>query len=248
MNSREIEKMAQMEDEYWWHVGKKYLVGPLIEKHFGGRYDLDILEVGCGTGALTSYLQKYGKVTAFDKSEDAVNYCTKKGIANVFVADISKFASEDYFEKYDLVLALDVLEHVQDDVGAMEKVLKMLKPGGVFFINVPAHKFLWSEHDEALEHKRRYHRLELTRKLIDAGFEIISNSYFVTFVSPLILFYRAWGNIFGKSAYPKTSYVILPKPLNNFLVWLLKLETKILLRYRFPFGVTLNVIAKKKPL
>lgn len=114
-----------------------------------------------------------------------------------------------------------------------------------FFVNVPAHKFLWSEHDEALEHKRRYHRLELTKKLNDAGFEIVSNSYFVTIISPLIILYRAWGNIFGKSAYPKTSYVLLPKKLNDFFVTLLKIETRLLLKTFIPFGVTLNVVAKK---
>ena len=150
-----------------------------------------------------------------------------------------------FARKFNLILALDVLEHVQDDVLVMQKIRKMLTDDGLFFVNVPAHKFLWSEHDEALEHKRRYHRVELTKKLSDAGFEIVSNSYFVTVISPLIILYRMWGNIFGKSAYPKTSYVLLPKKLNDFFVALLKIETRILLKTHIPFGVTLNVVARK---
>ncbi|OGC77466.1 hypothetical protein A2619_03920 [candidate division WWE3 bacterium RIFOXYD1_FULL_39_9] len=122
----------------------------------------------------------------------------------------------------------------------------MLAPGGMFFINVPAHKFLWSEHDEALEHKRRYHSVELKKKLIDSGFEIVSKSYFVSITSPGIILYRFWNNIFGRSAYPKTSYVILPKFLNDIMVKTLELETRMLIKFGLPFGVTLNIIARKR--
>ena len=234
-----------MENEYWWHIGKRYLVKSLIERHFGSKKDLNILDVGCGTGALVQYLTGFGDITGFDVSPDAIEFCKSKGLKNVFIQDVSKLEEKQHTQKFNLILALDVLEHVQDDVLVMQKIHKMLRDDGLFFVNVPAHKFLWSEHDEALEHKRRYHRLELTKKLKDAGFEIVSNSYFVTVISPLIILYRAWGNIFGKSAYPKTSYVLLPKKLNDLFVTLLKIETGILLRTFIPFGVTLNVVARK---
>jgi 2-polyprenyl-3-methyl-5-hydroxy-6-metoxy-1,4-benzoquinol methylase len=246
MQRKELEKMAQMEDAYWWHVGKRYLVTALIKHFFKDRGDLGILEVGCGTGGLTKELTKFGNVTAFDISSDAVEFCKQNGLKNVFVQDVQALDQTNYVGKFDLILALDVLEHIQDDLLAMEKIRDMLKDGGLFFINVPAHKFLWSEHDEALEHKRRYHSLELTKKLTDSGFKILSKSYFVSFFSPMIVLYRFWGNIFGKSAYPKTSYVMLPKFLNNFMVNLLKLETKFLLSTGLRFGVTLNAVVKKK--
>lgn len=246
MKSVEIEKMANMENTYWWHIGKRYLVRSLIGHHFGKKRDLKILEIGCGTGGLTRCLPKYGKVTGFDISPEAVEFCKSKDLQDIYVQDISILNTGSYLKRFDLILALDVLEHLQDDVAAMEKVREMLADGGLFFINVPAHKFLWSEHDEALEHKRRYHRLELTKKLKDAGFEIVSSSYFVTLISPLIILYRLYGNIFGKSAYPKTSYVLLPRVLNNFMATLLKIETRILLKMRIPFGVTLNFVARKR--
>ncbi|AHB40332.1 TPA: class I SAM-dependent methyltransferase [candidate division WWE3 bacterium] len=245
VTSTEIEKMADMENEYWWHIGKRHLVKALVERHFGDKRNLSILDVGCGTGALARALTEFGAVTGFDVSSDAIAFCKSKGLGNVFVQDVSKLEEKQYARKFNLILALDVLEHVQDDVLVMQKIRKMLTDDGLFFVNVPAHKFLWSEHDEALEHKRRYHRVELTKKLSDAGFEIVSNSYFVTVISPLIILYRMWGNIFGKSAYPKTSYVLLPKKLNDFFVALLKIETRILLKTHIPFGVTLNVVARK---
>ena len=246
MKSAEIQKMADMETNYWWHIGKRYLVRSLVECYFGEKRDLNILEIGCGTGGLTQTLISFGDVTGFDISSEAVEFCKEKGLQNVLVQDVTKLDTTPYNGKFDLILALDVLEHLQDDVLAMKKVRDMLKDGGYFFVNVPAHKFLWSEHDEALEHKRRYHRVELTKKLKDAGFEIASNSYFVTLISPLIILYRMYGNIFGKSAYPKTSYVLLPKVLNDLLVNLLKLEAKLVLRMHIPFGVTLNIVARKK--
>jgi 2-polyprenyl-3-methyl-5-hydroxy-6-metoxy-1,4-benzoquinol methylase len=248
MKSAEISKMAEMEDNYWWHIGKKGLVSSLIKKHFPDRTkSLSILEIGCGTGGLTTILSNFGQVTAFDISPDAVDFCKNRGISNVQIVDISTLSVEKYKGSFDLILMLDVLEHIQDDVLVMQKVKDMLTEEGLFFINVPAHKFLWSEHDEALEHKRRYHRLELLRKLKDSGFFLISYSYFVCLVSPIIVLYRFWGNIFGKSAYPRTSYVVLPNWLNNFFVKLLEIETKLLLRTSLPFGVTLNVVAKKNP-
>lgn len=244
MKATEIEKMADMENNYWWHLGKKHLVRSLIRRNFGARRDLNILEVGCGTGGLTQSLIEFGDVTGFDISTDAIEYCKRRGINNVFVKDVTDLDVSPYNHKFDLILMLDVLEHLQEDVLIMKKVREMLNDTGLFFINVPAHKFLWSEHDEALEHKRRYHRVELLKKLRDAGFEIVSESYFVSLVSPIIILYRFWGNIFGKSAYPKTSYVLLPKKLNDFLVKLLEFESNILMKMRIPFGVTLNVVAR----
>ncbi len=245
MKSTEINKMAEMEENYWWHIGKRILVTALVTKYFNGRKDLNILEVGCGTGGLTKILTQYGTVTGFDISEDAIAYCQSKGLKNIYVQDLLKLDTSDYKDKFDLILALDVLEHLQDDVSAMQKVRDMLSKNGLFFINVPAHKFLWSEHDEALEHKRRYHRFELLNKLKDTGFKVVSNSYFVSIVSPAMVVYRFWGNLFGRSTYPKTSYVILSPRINDLMVHLLKIETKILLKTRIPFGVTLNVVAKK---
>ncbi|RJR26594.1 class I SAM-dependent methyltransferase [candidate division WWE3 bacterium] len=245
MNNIEIEKMAKMENDYWWHIGKKHLVNSLIEHYYDDPNDLNILEVGCGTGNLTQSLQKYGNVKGFDISPHAVEYCRNKGLENIHLQDISVLDHTPYSNQFDLILALDVLEHIQDDLNVMQKVREMLNPDGLFFINVPAHKFLWSEHDEALEHKRRYHSVELKKKLIDSGFEIVSKSYFVSITSPGIILYRFWNNIFGRSAYPKTSYVILPDYMNDLMVKTLILETKILLKTGLPFGVTLNIIAKK---
>ena len=236
--------MAEFENDYWWHRGKVYLVTTLVEKFFPERSDLNILEVGCGTGGVTKFLDKYGQVTGIDSSAEAVSYCETHGIRNVFQADINELDLNSYKGKFDLILALDVLEHIQDDVETMRRIKSLLKPRGLFFVNVPAYKFLWSEHDEALHHKRRYHSLELTTKLKDTGYEIIKRTYFVTIVFPAMAFFRIWGNFFRKSAYPHTTYVVLPRFLNEFMVKLLKVEAFFARKFFLPFGATLTVVAR----
>ncbi len=248
MNINEYKIMADLEKEYWWHKGKVHLIEAMIKKYFGSNREnpIEIMEIGCGTGGVTSILLNYGNVTAIDISEEAVTLNKESGVKNAFCGDVNDMDLSPYEKKFDLILALDVLEHIQDDIEAMRRVHYMLKDNGMFFINVPAHKFLWSEHDEALHHKRRYHSFEMISKLKDTSFTILKKSYFVTFTSPIIILYRIWGNLFGKSAYPKTSYVMLPEIINNFFINILKLEVKMVEKFNLPFGVTLTVVARKK--
>jgi SAM-dependent methyltransferase len=243
MNQAEYTKMAEFENDYWWHQGKVHLVTTLVESMFPGRKDLKILEIGCGTGGVTKSLTEYGDVTGIDTSADALEYCRKLGLTNILQADINEMDLSEYQGKFDLVLALDVLEHIQDDLETMRRVRRLLNKGGLFLINVPAYKFLWSEHDEALHHKRRYHSLELTTKLKDSGFKIVKRTYFVAAVFPVMVIYRMLGNFFRRSAYPKTSYVILPKFLNNLMVKVLSVEAAIARRAALPVGATLTVVA-----
>ena len=244
MNNVEIQIMADWEKDYWWHRGKMYLINTLILNYFPNRKDLEILEIGCGAGEITKELLKYGSVVGVDLSEKAAEVCLSRGLPSILIGDINEIDLSQLGGKFDLVLALDVLEHIQDDTETMRRVRALLQDDGLFIVNVPAHKFLWSEHDEALFHKRRYHSFELTQKLKDSGFEIVKKSFYVCTASPAMAFYRIWGNLFGKSAYAKTSYVKLPHFLNELMVNILKLEAKIAAKWSLPFGVTLTVVAK----
>lgn len=243
MNHAEYTKLAELEKTYWWHQGKVHLVKALL----GEERDLTILEIGCGTGMLTKFLSNYGTITGIDISPEAISFCQKQGLEKVFKADINSMDITPHRSKYDLVVASDVLEHIQDDMQAMKNIKKMLKESGRFLLTVPAHKFLWSEHDEALHHKRRYHSLEITKKLKDAGFTVAKKTYFVATALPAIVLFRLWGNIFGKSAYPKTSYVVLPEVLNNLMIKLLAFEAEVAKKLDLPIGVTIAVVARKNP-
>ena len=201
MNKAEYSKLAQCENTYWWHKGKLFLIQELVKKYFPERAlckTLNIFEVGCGTGEVNKKLESFGKVTGIDISKESIEHCTNKGIKNVYECDINntdlkKITSN---KKFDLIVALDVLEHIQDDIRTIKSVRSLLKENGYFFVTVPVHKFLWSEHDESLHHKRRYSSLEIIEKLKDSGFDIVKKSYFVSIMFPAIALFRIWNNFF----------------------------------------------------
>lgn len=244
MLKQEYKVMENFEKEYWWHQGKRYLIKKLMNEYFPRRR-LNILEVGCGTGELTQQLQEHHNVMGIDMAQEAIDSCKEKGIRDVYKKDIFELDTTKLRDKFDLVLALDVMEHIQEDVEAMKIINILLKRDGYFFVNVPAHKFLWSGHDEALQHKRRYTKYELLQKLELASFKIVSQSYFVSFVFPIILLYRTWGNIFNRTTYPKTSYVLLPAFVNRILTKMLVFEANLSRIISLRVGTTITVVAKK---
>jgi 2-polyprenyl-3-methyl-5-hydroxy-6-metoxy-1,4-benzoquinol methylase len=248
MNKDEYSKMADFERYYWWHKGKVNLIKALLQRYIPERVekrDLKILEIGCGTGEITEYLCKIGNVIGIDVSEEAIDYSIKRGMKNVFVGDITSMNIDEYLNKFDLILALDVIEHIQEDTLVLSRINQMLVDGGLLVVNVPAHKFLWSEHDEALHHKRRYSKLELTEKVKDSGLKIVKVSYFVSTVFFPILLFRLWGSLFSRSPYPRTTYVKLPNTLNNLMIKVLDVESKFVTKTGLPLGVTLTLVAQK---
>jgi SAM-dependent methyltransferase len=144
-----------------------------------------------------------------------------------------------------LITALDVLEHIDNDLAAMQELYRICKPGGRLLVTVPAYGFLWSEHDEALHHRRRYAAYELRNKLTLAGFQIERCSYFIMLLFLPILIIRVIQGIFKHSTSPRTSHIQLPKIINQTLIWLLAIE-KWLVRYiNLPLGVSIVCLAQK---
>lgn len=246
MQSAEYKKMADFEKSYWWHRGRLSLLDVLIKDYLNRSGEgIKILEIGCGTGEVTKFLSHYGTVTALDISPEAINFARERGIKDTILGDVNQIDLSPFRERFDLIVALDVLEHIQDDVETIRRVQQMLKSGGYFIVCVPAYKFLWSEHDEALHHKRRYHSFEIMKKLKDGGFKIVKKTYFVTFAFPVIAIYRILSNFIGRSAYPQTSYIYLPKVLNELMIKVLKIETFLTRLISLPFGSTITVVVKK---
>jgi SAM-dependent methyltransferase len=142
--------------------------------------------------------------------------------------------------------ALDVLEHVDDDLQALNEFQRVLRPDGFLLVTVPAYRFLWSEHDEALAHRRRYSASELHVKLTRAGFRVLKRSYVVFFAFFPIATYRLFRGLFPKDPFtPKASHVVLPAFLNRFLIASLKLEAYLTRAINLPMGTSIVVLAQK---
>ena len=243
MNINEYAEMYKLESFYWWFVARRRLLESLIRQIARDFKRPVILDVGCGTGINFSVLCKYGETVSSDASEDALRFSKERGIDGLVRSHIE--ALPFLGSTFDVVTALDVLEHIDDDLAGLDELLRVTNDGGVLVITVPAYGFLWSEHDEALHHRRRYAASELRNKLTNAGFTVERITYYITFLFFPILFMRFAQSVSKKSIHAKTSHVILPGWLNSLLIAILGFERVLLRWLNFPFGVSIVCLARK---
>lgn len=241
MDPAEIERMARHEDWYWWHRARRSIVQKTLQRHVGD--GLRILDVGCGSGATTQILRRFGSVLAFDLEPAALRFARGRGLT-VARSRAQPLPLRD--RALDLVVALDVLEHLEDDRTAALEVLRVLSPGGLFLATVPAYPFLWSRHDEALHHKRRYTKPQLQHLLESAGFEILISSYFM-----LPAFPPAWIlRILQRRSAPQDPrefdpYPAIPRWLDALLGGAIALEGHLVGRLPLPFGLSVLALARR---
>lgn len=163
---KEVMRLEGLESAgHFWTVAKQDLVLAALK----GEKVRTILEVGCGTGNLLLRLRRKGYDVC---GMDLTNYVSKKRIPFI-KADLEGYRVPARLRhRFDCVLALDVIEHVRNDTGALRTMGQMIKPGGLLIVNVPAHQSLYSSRDRMLGHKRRYSRSELLRKLSSSGYHV----------------------------------------------------------------------------
>lgn len=240
MELSEYGRMEQEEQNYWWHIGRREVLQKVLGKHIPQGQNLDILDMGCGTGINYGWLKNWGRVMGLDTSVEALEYCRNKHVYDELVQTDGTNLSFD--SQFDLLTAFDVLEHIQDDVSALRNWYTTLKTNGYVFITVPAYQWLFSAHDKALHHHRRYSAKELKQKFEQAGFNIKFISPFFWFTFPMVVLVR----LLTKKSKPKTSYVETPGALGRFLISLSKSEANFLARGdSLPWGSSILVIAQK---
>lgn len=243
MNHQEYEKMKNLEETYWWHVGRRFIITSVLKKYFRSPQENSlILDIGCGTGGNYEILKNFGKVSGVDDSEEALKFARESGYSELVRGSGINLPFSD--NKFDCVAMLDVLEHIEDDKLALRECHRILKPDGGFILTVPSYQWLWSGHDEALGHKRRYVKSDLVRKFKNSGFKILFSSYAITFLFPPIAFYRLLDWLRGRRQ--ETSYVMVHPLINKFFTWLLYVEGFLFkVGMRFPFGTSIIIYAQK---
>jgi len=240
MELAEYAQMEQQEQNYWWHIGRRKVLQQVLWKRIPQGQNLDILDVGCGTGINYHWLKSWGRVVGLDPSPEALSYCrTKQVYDDLIQAD---GADLPYHQQFDLITAFDVLEHIPDDRLALQSWFATLKPNGSVYLTVPAYQWLFSAHDKALHHQRRYSTRELSQKLKQVGFKIKFISPFFWFTFPLVVLVR----LLTKASPPKTSYVATSSGLSQLLVKLSSLEANFLsAKHQLPYGSSIVVLATK---
>ena len=244
MHEHEYEAMYGLENFYWWFVARRALAQEILSSEINGRGAVRILDVGCGTGANMKAFARQGMTVGIDASIDALGFCRTRGIQTLALSGVETLPFAE--GAFNIVTALDVLEHTDDDLMALREIQRVCDKDGLLLVTVPAYGFLWSEHDEALKHRRRYTAHELRNKLSITGFDVARTSYFITTLFFPILALRIWQGLFKNSTHPKTSHYVPPNWINALLIGLLGLERKLFRRMNLPFGV--SIVALARPL
>ena len=238
---REIyDRMAEIDGEHWWFTARRRIVSALIEKQAPLTPDARILEVGAGTGSNLAMLQRYGTVEAIEPDDQARALASKRGGIAVWGGLLPDGVPlED--GRYDLIVLLDVLEHIPDDAGTLRVLAKKLAPGGRLLLTVPSTPWLWSAHDVAHHHQRRYTASALRKVLAGNGFRLRHISHFNSILFPAIVGARAVGRLTGREG---GDDAMPPAPLNGLLSGLFAAERHWVVRASLPFGVSLLAVAE----
>lgn len=233
------------EEGYWWHVGRRAIIERWMERAFGPTGSLDILDVGCGSGRNLQLLDRWGRARGVEPSGPGLDACRAAGLGSdrVMQGGADRLPVPD--SSFDLVTAFDVLEHLDDDAAGLAEARRVLRPAGHLLVTVPAYRFLWSVHDEALGHRRRYVASELHSALNRAGFVVVHRSYAISAPLPAILAYRVAQGLRPSGGERGASYVDVPPWAHHLLVGALKLEARWMQHLSLPIGASIVALARK---
>ncbi len=241
MDRAVFDRMAELDQNHWWFIARRRILADIVRRIVRPPANARILELGCGTGHNLDMLGTFGRVEASELDDHArVLSAQRLGrtVEKVALPDLSLFPTDNY----DLVALLDVLEHVPDDKGSLAAIMTRLKPGGALLVTVPANPWMWSAHDVAHHHHRRYRKTEIARLARDAGYEIELLSPFNTLLFPLIAGIR----LVNKVRKHDSADDALPSgPVNRALGGIFGAEAGLIGRLPFPFGVSLVAVLRR---
>ena len=184
MEGTEVRKLAQLEDEHWWYRERRHLLARAITGLAPGR----AIDIGAAGGGNTRVLREHGwDAVALEYGADGAAVAHERGLATLR-GDATNLPLAD--DSLDLVIAFDVLEHLQDDDAAVAEVRRILRPGGTYLVAVPADPRLWSSHDVAVDHVRRYTRDTLREVLERNGFVVESMTSWNVLLRPVVALRR----------------------------------------------------------
>ena len=235
--------MYEVEETHWWFAGRRRIIASFVEE-ICRKMKVErprILDVGCGTGANLELLSRFGDAEGVDVSHDALAFCRARGLENVRHGEAERLPYRD--GSFDLVTALDVVEHLDDDVAGLKEMRRVLRPGGRALLFVPAFMFLWGVQDDVSNHRRRYTLRGLRRTVRAAGFEVERATYAnISFFAPILagrILMRATG------LRPASENNINIGALNGLLGRVLGAESSLLRYLNFPFGVSALCVARR---
>lgn len=247
-----IKDLFEKEATYWWSVAKREMVLSLLASmgFLKGQRGLGFAaDIGCGGGYTAKLLESHWRTVGIDISRDSLQLCQSRGLRRLCQVGMTHLSLPFKTDSFDLVLALDVIEHAEDDIHALTECHRIMKVGGLLVVTVPAFMALWSPWDEALGHRRRYTASDLAKASQQAGLSIKKMTYIFFFIFPIAVLVRRMKRLIQRDPLRYSSdFIPIPGILNKFLIRVGRLEQWIItkLNLNLPFGFSVISVMTKR--
>jgi ubiquinone/menaquinone biosynthesis C-methylase UbiE len=241
MESYLYEDLYNLEEHHWWHRNKRELVLKLLGRYLP-KNKVKLVDIGCGTGKNVETFEILGESWGLDTSEEAIAYCKKRGLSHIRkgTAENTRLPASSF----DAVTILDVLEHT-DDKQTVREAFRILKPGGIVILTVPAYRWYWSRWDEVLHHKRRYGKRDVEQLVTGAKFIIRKISFVYGFLVLPGYIIRTVKQTLQLKSYGSDFQLSFPF-LNTILLAVCRIESWVIRWGYMPFGTSLICVARKR--
>jgi SAM-dependent methyltransferase len=231
------------EERHWWYRGRRRVLDRVISR-LGLPARARILDAGCGGGRNMVELARYGRVTGVELSPLSAEIARGRGVGEVVAGSITDMPLAT--DSFDLAVCLDVIEHLDDDRGALRELRRVVAPGGMLVVTVPAYQWLWSRHDTLNQHHRRYSESTLLAAAADADWRCERTTYFNSVLLPVAIALRSLERVRPPSGESSLDLWLPPALLNRLLQQPMNLEAEIIRRngHRLPAGLSLLAVLR----
>jgi 2-polyprenyl-3-methyl-5-hydroxy-6-metoxy-1,4-benzoquinol methylase len=236
------DRMAEHDSTHWWYRARRDVLAALIRRKVSLPPLARILEIGCGTGHNLAMLSQFGDVDAIEIDDHSRGIAAQRLGRDVGASPLPELSGVAD-QSYDMVAILDVLEHVEDDRAALKAIAQRLRPGGTILITVPQYPWMWSGHDVANHHFRRYTKATLRKAVSDAGLNLTMLQSFNSLLFPLAAADRVVSRISGRTG---SDDALPPAPVNALFEKIFGLERYLVGRVPMPPGVSLVALVSAR--
>ncbi|MCK6684676.1 MAG: class I SAM-dependent methyltransferase [Thermoanaerobaculia bacterium] len=226
----------ELYERHWWWRAREGILLSILKRLLGGATGLRILDVGCGDGLFFPKLEQFGTVEGIEP-DDAV-FETDSPDSRIFRGTLEEFRPA---HSYDVILFLDVIEHIENEVPLLERARQLLSPAGFVLVTVPAFMQLWTHHDRLNQHYRRYSKNVLRERLLSAGFSVVDVEYVFVWTAVVKLFVH-WLERWRPN--PATRAHVPARWVNRLLTFVCRAEYALTSRLGTPFGSSAIAIAR----
>jgi len=243
MDRSAYDRIFALEETHFWRIARRDMVLELVERHKPAGDSLRLLDIGGASTLVSRELGRFGELVVVEPDAPTAAFAREKLGIDVRVGALpDQIPVEGTF---DVITLFDVIEHIDDDVGALRAVRPFLNPHGLLLVTVPAIPWLWSNHDVAVHHRRRYVREGLRRVIEESGFEIERITYHTSLLFPVIAAQRLASRLKGVDEKAEYDVKVPPAPLNRALGAVMALEGRILRHTELPIGSSLVAVCHR---